>query len=93
MITCFDTSTIIKLLIEETGADKAKLIWDCSPILASATLVNFEARAALAAAERGRRLTVPQHRDAKADLALLLNDFNMVAVNEALIELAADLAE
>lgn len=93
MIAYVDTSSLLKLVVEEEGSDKAALVWDAADVVASASLVLVEARAALAAAARGKRLTPAQHRTAKAEVADLVEDLSLVAVTEALVVDAADLAE
>lgn len=93
MITYVDTSTLVKRLFDEDGSDRADLIWDGADVLASAALIVVEARAALAAAQRGGRLTARQHRGAKADLVGMLEELAIVEITDALIAEAADLAE
>ncbi len=93
MITYVDTSTLLKLLIEEDGSEQAGLIWDTAESLASAALVVVEGRAALAAAERRGRITRAQLKRANADLVELTEEMSLVEITEGLIELAADLAE
>ncbi|MCZ7631338.1 MAG: hypothetical protein M5U19_20820 [Microthrixaceae bacterium] len=53
MITYVDTSSMLKLLIDEDGSERAELIWDSADVLVSVALVVVEGRAALAAAHRG----------------------------------------
>lgn len=93
MITYVDTSTLIKLFISEPGSDRAAAIWDASDVVASATLVIVEARAALAAAHKGARLGTVQYRSAKGTLAERVDELALVQVTEDLIMVAADLAE
>jgi predicted nucleic acid-binding protein len=93
VITYVDTSTLLKLLVEEDGSERAGLIWDTAESLASAALVVVEGRAALAAAERSGRLSRAQLKRAKTDLSGLIEEMSMVEITEDLIELAADLAE
>lgn len=93
MITYVDTSTLLKLLVEEEGSDRAELVWDTADTLASVSLVVVEARAALAAATRGERLTTQQHKQAKDELSALTGDLHLAAVTDDLIALAANLAE
>lgn len=93
MITYVDTSTLLKLLIQEDGSEQAALIWDSADVLVSATLVMVEARAALAAAERSGRLTLVEHRRATRSLELLFDSLTQVEVSKDLVEMAADLAE
>ena len=57
MITYVDTSTLLKLVVEEPGSERASTIWTSADAVASVALIVVEVRAALAAARRGRRLT------------------------------------
>ena len=93
MITYVDTSSLLKLLIEEPGSEQVGRLWDTADALASVPLVVVEARAALAAAERGARLTAAQHVEAKSELRVLLDELTMVAITEDLIAQAAELAD
>lgn len=93
MITYVDTSTLLKLVVEEAGSDVAAVIWDSADALASVGLVVVEARAALAAAHRAGRLTDDQHREAKREVEALIEELHLVDVGEGLIAAAADLAE
>ena len=93
MITYVDTSTLLKLVIDEDGSDRASMIWTSADTLASVALVVVEARAALAAAKRGRRLTAEQHAHARDELDGLLADLHIVEATEELIANAAALAE
>lgn len=93
MITYVDTSTLLKLIIDEDGSDRAALIWGAADALTSVSLVFVEARAALAAASRAGRLTVDQHETATVELASLVEDLHIVEFSGALVVDAADLAE
>lgn len=93
MITYIDTSALLKLLVEEDGSDRAGLIWDTADVLVSVALIVVEGRAALAAAQRGRRLSVSQHRRARDEFAALLDELAIVEVTEDLLMDAANLAE
>jgi predicted nucleic acid-binding protein len=93
VITYVDTSTLIKLIVDEEGSDRAELIWQSADSVASVRLVAVEARAALAAAARGKRLSANQLRVAKTELAAFVDDLHLVEVTEELIESAAQLAE
>ena len=61
MITYVDTSTSIKLIVDEEGSERAELIWQTTDSVASVSLIVVEARAALAAAARGKRLSPTSH--------------------------------
>ena len=93
MITYVDTSSLLKLLIEEDGSEQAGRLWDSADAVVSVVLVVVEARAALAAAERGGRLTAAEHREAKAELAVLVDELTIVGITNDLIVQAAELAE
>jgi uncharacterized protein len=93
VITYVDTSVLVKVLIDEPGSDRARRLWQVAEELASVTLISVEARAALAAARRGKRLTPVQHRRAVANLGELLDQLDLVGVGDEIIEQAGDLAE
>lgn len=93
MITYVGTSSLVKLVVDEDGSDRVELLWGSADALVAASLVVVESRAALAAAERGSRLTAPQHRTAKRALADLVGELAIVEVTDALVTEAADLAE
>jgi predicted nucleic acid-binding protein len=93
VITYVDTSTLLKRLLDEVGSARADAIWESADVLTSAAVVVVEARAALAAAERGGRLTGREHRAAKAGLVDLLEEVAIVEITEELVAVAADLAE
>jgi uncharacterized protein len=93
VITYVDTSTLLKLLIDEEGSDRAERVWDAADTVASVSLIVVEARAALAAATRGARLTTRQHEQAKDELSALTGDLHLASITDGLIARAADLAD
>ena len=93
MITYVNTSSILKLLIDEDGSERAEVIWDTADALASVALIVVEGRAALAAARRGGRLSTTQHRRARDEFATLIDELTIVEVTEDLLASAANLAE
>lgn len=93
MTTYVDTSTLLKLIVDEPGSDRASIVWQSADALASAHLVVVEARAALAAAHRHQRLTSAEHRRAIRALGGLVDEMHLVAIGADLIGRAADLAE
>ena len=93
MISYVDTSTIIKLLVDEVGTAEAAAIWDVADTLVTVRIAHVEARAALAAARRHRRITATVLRDALAGLEVLWSQLSVVEVDEELMRLAGDLAE
>jgi uncharacterized protein len=93
VITYVDTSSLLKLVIDEDGSERAELVWDVADALASAALVVVEGRAALAAARRGGRIDARQHRRARQEFTALVEELSIVEITEELIAGAADLAE
>lgn len=93
MITYVDTSVLIKVIIEEPGSEAAAEFWEASDVLAVVRIGYVEARAALAAARRGERLTARQLGSAKATLDGLWSQLTVVEVTEGLVDDAAELAE
>ena len=93
MITYLDTSTMLKLVIDEPGSQAALAVWTAAESVASVSLIVVEARAALGAAARARRLTDTQRRAAVDELDLLFAALHVVAVTDELVAAAAELAE
>jgi len=61
----FDSSTFVKLVVEEEGSDLAAILWDGCDAAVSSRLAFPEVRAALAAAGRLRCLTPTQQSRAE----------------------------
>jgi uncharacterized protein len=92
VITYVDTSTLIKLLIDEVGSTEAGRIWDEPDVLVSARIGHVEARAALAAAQRQGRISADVFRHAVDGLEVLWSQLSVVEIDEVLMRLAGDLA-
>jgi uncharacterized protein len=92
VITYVDTSTLLKLLIDEVGTPEAAAIWDEPDVLATVRVAHVEARGALAAAQRQRRITATAFRSAVAGLDVLWSQLSVVEIDEDLMRLAGDLA-
>jgi uncharacterized protein len=93
MITYVDTSSLLKLVIDEDGSDQAAIVWSSAGTVVSVALVLVEARAALAAAARGRRITATQYTAAKIELDALVAGLYLVEPTDELLADAAELAE
>jgi predicted nucleic acid-binding protein len=89
----FDTSALLKLLIEENGSDLAGALWDQADVVASNRLAYPEAQAAIAAARRSGRLTGRGPAQAKAGLEDLVRQLRVIEVSERIARAAGDLAE
>jgi predicted nucleic acid-binding protein len=93
VITYVDTSTLLKLVVEEDGSRQAERIWNGSETVTSVSLIDVESRAALASARRADRLSTAQHHRTKVALHELLGQLLIVDVSGPLVEAAAELAE
>ena len=94
MITYFDTSAFLKLLVEdEAGGRTVEQLWMSSAGIVCCEIGYVEARAAIAAANRARRLTAASLRDVRETLDGLWAQLDVVAVTSVLVRDAADLAE
>ena len=62
MILYLDTSSLLKLLLDEPGSATVTALADAADVLASSRIAYAEARAALARAWRAQRLTDASHR-------------------------------
>ena len=65
-IVYFDSSALIKLIVEEDGSDLAAALWDGCDAAISSRLAYPEVRAALAAAGRAHRLDPADQSRAEA---------------------------
>lgn len=93
MIVYFDTSAIIKLLIDEPGTPVVQKLWTSADRRVTCALTLVEARAALAAARRANRLSAAGLKRARAELAGLLDQAVEVLIDDDLVETACELAE
>jgi hypothetical protein len=92
-VAYFDSSALVKLIIEEPGSDETALLWDGADAVISSRAAHPEVRAALAAAHRAARLDTKAHRQAKSDWAQLHRAIRMVELTPQLGRYAGDLAE
>lgn len=94
MITYVDTSALVKLLVDdEVGTTTVEQLWVASTSVVCCEIGYVEARAALAAAVRARRITTTGLRATREALDGLWAQFDVVPVTTVLIRQAADLAE
>lgn len=80
-------------MIAEDGSDLAAALWATPHLAASSTLAHPEARAALAAAQRGGRLSGAAHRDAVDDFGSLQGELSLIGIDTELAREAGELAE
>lgn len=94
MITYFDTSILMKLVIDDEGyRPETERLWLDSDYVVCAEIGYVEARAALAAARRNKRLDATALRTAKDQLELLWAQVSIVVVDAVLLRAAGDAAE
>ncbi|CAN5569615.1 type II toxin-antitoxin system VapC family toxin [soil metagenome] len=93
MIVYFDTSAVVKLLVEEDGADLARRAWAAADVVAFSLLVEPEARSALAAAARQNRIDAGQAQTAKSELSWRLMRGARIEVTASICARAGDLAD
>jgi predicted nucleic acid-binding protein len=80
-------------VIAEAGSELASELWATSHPGISSILSYPEGRAALAAAQRGARLTPASHRQALADFEALQRELALIGIDEQLARHAGELAE
>lgn len=85
---------LIKLLVDdEAYRAEAERIWLEADHVVCAEVGYVEARAALAAARRGKRLDEDEMRTAKNQFEALWEQIDVVAVDTALVRAAGEVAE
>lgn len=92
-IVYFDSSALVKLVVEEDGSESAAALWDGADAVVSSRLAYPEVRAALAAAARTDRLSARAHGRAKADWDEFWGGIRAVEVSPRLALDAGRLAE
>ena len=93
MMAYFDSSALVKLVIDEAGSDDAAALWDAADVVLASRVASPEVRAALAAAHRGRRLTDEQLVDANRLWAEFSGALRVVELTAEIARQAGDLAE
>lgn len=92
MIVYFDTSALVPLLVAEPTSAVCERLWLDADGLVTSRLTYVEAAAAMARAERLKRLTGRSHARAIRQLDELWDYLNVVEVDSYLVRLAARLA-
>ncbi len=92
MISYFDTSAVVPLLVAEPTSPACRLLWDTADAVVTSRLLYVEAAAALATALRLGRIERRQHRLALRLLDRLWREFDVVEADEPVVNRAADLA-
>ena len=93
MISYFDTSSVVPLIVNEVSTELCNRAWNDSTRVVCARLLYPEARAALARAERMGRLDQMQLRDAVEELDSIITEVDHIEVTAILAQEAGALAE
>lgn len=94
MITYFDTSMLVKLLVDdEAYRPEAERLWLEADHVVCAEIGYVEARAALAAARRSERLDAAELHIAKNQFESVWEQVSVVGVDTSLVQAAGDIAE
>lgn len=88
----WDSSALVKLLVEEAGTDVAVALWDDSAGVVASRLSVPEMSAALAAAERGGRVDRARARVARNEWLRYLDALDVVEISAEIADHAAGLA-
>lgn len=84
---------MIKLLAPETGSVEARAAYLEASSFLCASVGYVEATSALARMRKGERITTGQLREKQAELERIWRSVSVYATNEALIDLAAQVAQ
>lgn len=93
MIAYLDTSSLVKLYVEEEGSDEVRQLLGDAEAVATCAVAYPEALAAFARLRRERHLTAAQHRRIKAALGADWPRYVVVHVSAAVCAQAGELAE
>jgi uncharacterized protein len=93
VIVYVDTSALIPLIITEPTSSTAEILWDAAERLIATPLVRAEAHAALAQAHHMERIALEQLHQGLADLAMLCDQLDSLAITRDLAVVAGEVAE
>jgi len=80
-------------VLSEAGSEVADEVWDAADSVLTSQIAYPELRAALAAAQRSRRISSHQLRRCVADAARLFEEMRIVGIDARLAAEAGELAE
>jgi uncharacterized protein len=88
----FDSSALVKLVLDEVGSDIAAALWNACDVALSSRLAHPEVCAALAAAERNHDLTASEAAAAASDWELFWGSMRPVELSADVERVAGSLA-
>lgn len=89
----FETSAFFKLIVDEGGSAEALELWDAAHRVTGSRVTYAEARAALASAARGDRVTPTEMNWVRSRLETRWDQFEIVELDDEISRAAGDLAE
>jgi len=92
VIAYFDTSAFLPLVVDEDGSARCRRLWELADQIVVARLVYVEASAALAAAERLRRISAVDHDKALLRVANAWRQCNIRELDAQLAVAAGHIA-
>lgn len=88
-----DTSALIKLYLEEAGADRVEAAVEGAQVIATSVVAYAEARAALARRRREKDFTASEYRGLVSELDTSWEGYERLGLTEGLSREAGELAE
>lgn len=88
-----DTSALIKLYVEEAGADRVEAAVEGAQVIATSVVAYPEARAALARRHREEDFTASEYRELVSELDATWEGYERLGLTEGLAREAGELAE
>ncbi len=92
MIVVLDASAAVKLVLDETGSDQVRRLWDEQLTIVAPSIVVPEVAAAIQAARRDGRVADTGAQIAHRSWVSLIEDIDVLAVDLALADRARELA-
>lgn len=92
MIVVLDASAAVKLVLDETGSDQVRRLWDEQLTIVAPSIVVPEVAAAIQAARRDGRVADADAQIAHRSWVSLIEDIDVLAVDLALADRARELA-
>ena len=93
MIVYLDTSSLVKLYVEEIDSEKVKGIADKAAAISTSKIAYVEARAAFARKQKEGGLSLTSLRKVVEDLNKDWESYFVIEVTDGLIRFAGDIAE
>lgn len=89
----FETSALVKLFLDEPGAEEARDLWDEADLTTVGLVAYPEARSALAAASRAGRISSRELEQIKRRLDRVWTQTQIVDFDDSIAQSAGDSAE